>query len=331
MKTDPILLIGGAGYVGNHAARTLRRAHPDLPLLIGGRDPSKAAPLVAELGNAEAVAIDLSKDDLGLGNRPVSGVGIFLKDNHTTAIRFAQNRGVPFASVSTVMIEMATEVAAYIHNPRSTIVLSSEWLAGAGMLTTLHAAKAYRQLETIKLVGILDPADMGGAAAAADSTRLGPVMSGAMIRENGAYRWLSGNDIPQRVTCVDGTAIDGFAYGVFDVQALTEATGARNVKFVFAVANSAGSRAGGPPSSEIVVELAGTDHQGNPKRSRHAMVSMAGQAAVTGFGIALVLERATGLDGQPAPAHGLYFVEGLLTPEAYRNRATAAGFSFLDL
>jgi hypothetical protein len=331
MKTDPILLIGGAGYVGNHAARTLRQAHPDLPLLIGGRDPSRAAPLVAELGNAEALAIDLSRDDLGLGDRPVRGVGIFLKDNYTTAIRFAQRRGVPFASISTVMIEMATEVAAYIHNPRSTIVLSSEWLAGGGILTALHAAKDYRQLETIQMAGILDPVDMGGAAAAADSTRLGPVMSGAMIRENGAYRWLSGDEIAQTVTAVDGTRIDGFAYGVFDVQALTEATGARNVKFIFAITESAGTRAGGPPSSEIVVELSGIGHDGNPKQSRHAMVSMAGQAAVTGFGTALVLERATGLDGQPAPAHGLYFVEGLLTPEAYRDRAAAAGFAFLDL
>lgn len=327
MSVNPILLIGGAGHVGNHTARHLRKAYPDLPLLIGGRDPSRAAALVAELGNAEAVAIDLSRADLGLGDRAVSGVGIFLKDNHTNAIRFAQERGVPFTSISTVVIEMATEVATYIHNPRSTIVLSSQWLAGAGMFTVMQAAKAYSALDSITMVGVVDANDVGGEAATADSVRLGPVMQGAMIREDGAYRWLAGDDIAQKVTSVDGTAMNGFAYGVFDVQALTELTGARNIKFVFAIPETSST----PPVSEIIIDLGGTDLAGNPKSSRHALVSKAGQAPVTGLGVALVLERAAGLDGQPAPAHGLYFVENIITPEAFVARATAAGFEFVDL
>ncbi len=331
MSINPILLIGATGHVGNHTARTLRSAHPDLPLLIGVRDLAKAAALVAELGNAEAVAIDLSKSDLGLGDRAVSAVGIFLKDNYTNAVRYARDRGVPFASISTVVIEMATEVASFIRNPNSTLVLTSEWLAGAGMMTTLQAAKAYSKLDSITMIGMLDPVDMGGPAAAADSTRLGPVMGGAMIRENGAYRWLSGDDIPQKVTLVDGSEADGFAYGVFDVQALTEVTGAANIKFIFAVGETAGTKAGGPPSTEVIVELSGTDLAGQPKTSRHAMVSMTGQAPVTGFGVAMVLERTTGLDGQPAPAPGLYFVENIITPEAYVARAKAAGFTFHDL
>ena len=92
MTFDPILLIGATGHVGNHTARTLRKAHPNLPLLIGVRDVARAAGLVSELGNAEAVAVDLSKADLGLGDRKVSAVGIFLKDNHTNAVRFARDQ-----------------------------------------------------------------------------------------------------------------------------------------------------------------------------------------------------------------------------------------------
>ena len=131
---EPILLIGGAGHVGANTARSIRRAHPDQPILIGGRDLARGGAIATEIGNAEAVAIDLSKADLGLGDRPVGAVGIYLKDNYTNAIRFAQARGVPFASISTVTIEMATEVASYINNPKSTIILASEWLAGGGMM-----------------------------------------------------------------------------------------------------------------------------------------------------------------------------------------------------
>jgi hypothetical protein len=328
---EPILLIGGAGHVGANTARSIRRAHPDQPILIGGRDLARGGAIATEIGNAEAVAIDLSKADLGLGDRPVGAVGIYLKDNYTNAIRFAQARGVPFASISTVTIEMATEVASYINNPKSTIILASEWLAGGGMMTVLQAAKNYAKLESITMAGVIDAIDLGGPAAAADSERLGSVMPGAMIREKGAYRWLSGDDIPQKVTMVDGSVIDGFAYGVFDVQALTEVTGAANVKFIFAVAETAGSKAGGAPSSEIIVELSGTDKAGNSKSSRHALVCETGQAPITGLGMAMVLERSTGLDGKTASPHGLYFVESLIDTDTYVQRAQSEGFKFLDL
>lgn len=72
----PILLIGGSGVVGRWAARFLREAHPDLPLLIGGRNLARAEEAAAAIGKAEGVALDLAADDLGLGERPVSAVAV---------------------------------------------------------------------------------------------------------------------------------------------------------------------------------------------------------------------------------------------------------------
>jgi hypothetical protein len=331
MTVNPILLIGGAGHVGTNAARALRKTNADQPILIGGRDVANAAAIVAEIGNAEAVAIDLSKADLGLGDRQIGAIGIFLKDNYTNAIRFAQTRGVPFASISTVTIEMATEVAAYIRRPASTIVLASEWLAGAGVLSTMHFAKGYAKLDSITMIGLLDGADLGGPAAMADSERLGAVMPGAMIRKDGAYRWLSGDDIPQKVISSDGAEVDGFAYGVFDVQALTEMYDAPDVKFIFAVTESESCKAGGPPMQEIIVELSGTGNNGQPKSSRHAMINLTGQAPVTGLGMAMALARVTGIDGKVAPDHGLYFVENLIDVDDFVARAQSDGMTFVDL
>ena len=53
MSPHPILLIGGSGMVGRWAARSLREAHADAKLLIGGRDIDKARQVAAEVGNAE--------------------------------------------------------------------------------------------------------------------------------------------------------------------------------------------------------------------------------------------------------------------------------------
>lgn len=74
MSTHPILLVGGSGTAGRWTARFLREAHPDVPLLIGGRDLEKARQVAAEIGGTEGVKIDLRADNLGLGARQVSAV-----------------------------------------------------------------------------------------------------------------------------------------------------------------------------------------------------------------------------------------------------------------
>ncbi len=78
MSLDPILLMGGSGAIGHHTARALRAAHPDVPLLIGGRDLAKAQRAAEHMGGARGVLIDSAADDLGLGDRPVSGVVVFI-------------------------------------------------------------------------------------------------------------------------------------------------------------------------------------------------------------------------------------------------------------
>ena len=61
MSPHPILLVGGSGVVGQHTARTLRKAHPDVPLLIGG-------PSQRERAAAEVVMDSTRATRNGLGN-----------------------------------------------------------------------------------------------------------------------------------------------------------------------------------------------------------------------------------------------------------------------
>jgi hypothetical protein len=332
MSPHPILLIGGSGVVGGWTARHLRLAHPDLPLLIGGRDLAKAEEVAAEIGPAEGVALDLTKDDLGLGERQVSAVAVLFTDERLAGLRFAQSRGVPHLSISPGINEIGPQVAAYIHTPHAApVVLGTEWLVSATSVPTLEFAKAYRRVHDITIGALLDEQDAFGPAAQADLERQTKTVPAALARRDGAYFWRVGDEAKARFRAVDGIEMEASAFSPYDVIGLATATGAPNVQFNLALGVSSTRRRGEPMSTEIVIELAGEDHAGKPLRTRHAVIHPQGQMPLTGLGVALVLERLIGLAGHlPTPA-GLYFPYQLIDSATYFARLHQMGGATLTL
>lgn len=331
MHKQPILLVGGSGTVGRWAADFLRKAHPDQPLLIGGRDRSKAEKAAAAVG-AEAVTLDLAEPDLTLGERAVSAVVVLFTDDRLATLRFAQDRGVPHLSISRGLFEMGAEVAFHTHRPdRSAVVLGTEWLVGATTIPTLSLAKAFGRLDRISIGALLDEEDTTGPAGNADLDRQNAAMLSALVRRDGVFHWLTGNDLRTRFRAADGTLTEATAFSVNDVIGLAAATQARDIDFHLAVGTSSSRRRGEPFSTEIVIELAGEDHAGRPFHIRRAVVHPKGQMPLTGLGIALLLERVLGLDGQPPVAPGLYLPYQLLDPETYLPRFSQVGGRILSL
>src|SRR5690554_5521881 len=125
VRDGQILLIGGSGTVGTIAAGLIRRLVPNLKLAIGGRDLSKAADVAARLGHAAGVAVDLSVPGLGLDHgEDYSAVAVLVKDDWLNSLRFAQDRGIPYISMSSGAFEIAPEVGLYIRSPdKATIIL----------------------------------------------------------------------------------------------------------------------------------------------------------------------------------------------------------------
>lgn len=326
MPLNPILLIGGSGVVGRCTAQILRTAHPDAPLLIGGRTLAKAEEVAAEVGNAEGVALDLAVGDLGLGERPVGAVAVLPKDDTLAGLRFAQARGVPHISISGAVNEIGPEVATYMHRPQAApVVLGVEWLVGAATVPTLEFAKAFGRLDDIAIGALLDEQDTGGPAAVMDMHRVTKVMPSALARRDGAFLWRSGDEAKARFRAVDGTGMEAAALSTYDVVGLAAATDAPNVQLNLAVGLSSTRRRGGPMSTEILIELAGADHVGRPLRTRHAIVHPEGQMPLTALGVAMSLERLVGLDGKPAASAGLYFPHQLLEPASYFARLDRIG------
>jgi hypothetical protein len=332
MTQAPLLFIGGAGAIGRQTAHLLRATHPEVPLLIGGRDLAKTEAMAAEIGHAQGVQLDLTAPDLGLGQRPLSAVVIFYMDHTFAALRFAQGRRIPFLSISTGIFEIAPEIAAYMHQPHAAaIVLGYEWLVGATTVPALEAANAFSRVQQITIGALIDEQDAGGPAVAADFEHLAKMMPAAFTRRDNAYLWRAGEDAKTTFRAVDGTLIDATGFSSIDVVGLATATNAPNVAFNLAIGVSSTRRRGEPKSTEIILELTGEDHAGQPLRIRQAVVHRGGAAPLTGLGVALLLERLTGLDSQaPTPA-GLYFPHQLLVPTTYLARLEQSGGTVLPL
>ncbi|CZT37249.1 saccharopine dehydrogenase [Rhizobium sp. 9140] len=332
MPVKPILMMGGSGAIGRLSAQTLRSLYPDVPLVLAGRDVSKAQAVAEELGNADAAELDLAAEDLGLGDRDVGAVAVFYADNRLAGLRFARARSLPHLNISSGVFEIAPEIATYMHKPDAgAVVLGYEWLVGATTVPTLELAKSFHRLDSIKIGALVDEEDGGGPAVAEDFERLSRMMPAALTRRDGTYIWRDGEDAQARFLAIDGTEIKASGFSSIDVAGLAAATGAKDVQFDLATGVSSTRRRGEPKSTEIIIELSGEGRDGRSLLTKHAVFHPGGAAPLTALGVAMILERLTGLDGRDPALPGLYFPYQLLDPATYLNRLEAAGGGVLKL
>lgn len=326
----PALIVGGSGTVGSHAVRTLRRLQPDLPITIGARDVARADALAAEVGGADVAKVDLERPDLGLtDDRRFSAIATLLKDETLHTLRYAQSRHLPYLSVASAAFEIGPEVAFHVHAPAAApILMASNWLAGAATLSALRLARTFAAVDRIEIAALLDELDVGGPAAHADYERQTTAGPKALVVSEGRWRWEDPTAAGREVRGVDGVPFRGEAFGSLDVLSLAPATGARSVRFVYAVGESATRRAGAGFSTEIVVEITGTRPDGDTGTERLEIVHPAGQAPVTATGVAVGIERLLGLAGGPPVTPGLHLPSTVIDPSYLVARLEESGTRF---
>jgi hypothetical protein len=316
----PVLIVGGSGIVGSQAAQTLRRLHPDLPVAIGGRNLERANKTAREVGNAEAVEVEVGQSNLGLTDERYSAVVMFAKDDTLNGLKFAQARKIPYLSVSSGVFEVGPEMALHIHAPRSApILMGSQWLVGAATLPTLEFAKEFQSLESIELAAVFDEQDMGGPAAAADFERLTKAAPSPLILKDGKWRWINGEEATRKVKDREGEVRDAATYTPLDVLSLATATDAKSIRFDLVYGESATRKRGEPFSTEIIIELKGRLKNSQDGSARYELFHPGGQAPVTALSVAIAVERLLGLTGDAKVEPGLYFPDSLIEP-AYALR-----------
>jgi hypothetical protein len=328
---EPVLILGGSGQAGAGTAALLRRWHPTLPLTIAGRNIERAQRVADELGGATAVTVDLARGDLGLpAGSSHSAVVAAIWDDHLHGLRYAQQRGLGYLSISSGLVDVGPEVVAGAQRPNaSPILLASHFCAGIGVLATLHVAREFDRIDSIRVSAVLDELDAGGPAGLADLQRLYTASSAGLRRLDGVFTWLAAPDAQAEALASDGTVLPAQSVPILDVPSLAFATGAPNVRFDYALGESAGRRRGGVPSIEIRIDVEGADAAGTPTRVDRYLVHPDGQRPLTTLGVALGVERLIGLRGEPARP-GIHTPESLIDPAYAVERLTELGASFVD-
>ncbi|WP_405472710.1 saccharopine dehydrogenase [Streptomyces anulatus] len=329
-QTESVLILGGTGQAGAGAAALLRRWHPALPLTIAGRDIDRARRVADGLGAATAATIDLRRGDLGLpADRRYSAVVAALWDDRLHGLRFAQRRGLPYLSISSGLVDIAPEVVAGAQRANAApILVASHYCAGAVVLAALHSARLFDRIDAIRISAVLDEQDTGGPAGIADLQRWSTATSAGLVRRDGVFTWVTDPDAQADVRRTDGTGLPGRSIAILDVTSLALATDAPDVRFDFAVGESAGRRRGEPASLEVRIDLEGAGPGGVPIRRSRYLVHPAGQRPMTATGIALGVERLLGLRGE-AVAPGIHMPETLLDPAYAVERMTETGAYFI--
>lgn len=179
------------------------------------------------------------------------------------------------------------------------------------MLPTLHFARDFASVETIRIDALLDEQDMGGPAAYADYERITSESPSMPVLGNGHWRWIRADREGGRFASVDGVMVESQPYSPLDIMSLAAATDTQSVRLDLAVGESASRRRGGALSTEIIITLAGTSNGGERMSRRHEIVHPQGQAPLTALGVSLMTERLAGLHGA-RPANGLYLPHTLV-------------------
>ena len=331
MTTAPVLFVGGSGFVGRAAVRWFRERHPHHPILIGGRNLQTAGDLAREVGHAEAIAIDLGRPGLGLERDiPLAAMLMLAPDNGLHGMRYAQDHGAPYLNIGNGLVEVGPETMLYAHRAKAApIVLASHWMAGAAVLLALEAAKGFDTLHAIRIGVVFDEQDPAGPAALEDMQRLHEASPATLIFKDGQRAWVSGDDGLTTLDAIDGRSLQASAFDPLDVASLFAATGAPNVRFDLASAESSSRLRGESVAAEFIAEIEGTSG-GKAKRSRSTLEFLRGQSSLTALAVVLDLEAVLGWNGHPPVAPGLYLPELLGDARWFLDELRTSGATIVE-
>ena len=334
---DAVLIAGGYGVVGSQISRLLRKRHPGLPLIIGGRNPDKAEPLARELTNAETARLDIEEPNpLSQFDGKLRAVIEVVNDPSDYLLLDAIRGGIAFIDITrwTERFRQARSIIAG-ESPRAPVMLASSWMGGLAPVIAVAAARKLERVESIDIGVLFSMKDKAGPNSIEYMDRLAtpykvmidgeeqtvyPVTDPRTVTFPGGYRSkVYRFDSPEQVTLPEITGAKTVASRIGFDSGLTTAALALLVRLGIwkLIANERFTKTrqsllhnpGEGGAHEIVIELTGADTDGKSRTVRASILDSVSQSHLTAAAVTMNLERILGLDGAPPPAPGIVFPE----------------------
>lgn len=352
-----VLLVGGYGLVGSEIAMLLRERHPNLRLLLGGRNPAAGAPLASRLGHADAVRVDTTLADplasvLAAPGPRVDLVATVVNDPGDTLLRAAVERGIALVDITRWTARMHRALALLAARPpAAAVVLASGWMGGFAPIVAAAAASRLASVETIFLDILYGMADRSGPDSVAYMDRLA-IPFEALRGGEECLAWPLTDR--RRAVFAGGISTDTWRLDTPEQLTLPGSTGAHTVETRIAfdsaaatLAMAAMARVGifsllqkprltnlrrallhvsGPgATTRFTVEAGGRGADSKPASTRICVSDARGQAHLTAIGALLVIERVLDLDGAGGLPPGVHFPESFVAPDRLLATAVALG------
>ena len=319
--------------VGSQVAAAVRAAHPELRLLIAGRSAEKAARAAEQLGDAEGVALDVSRPE-PLGTLRPAAVIAVVNDPHDHLLRDALRLGVPLLDI-TRWTERVRAAAAVVTAaaPTAPVLLSSGWMAGIISAIAAGLARDLARVDEIDISVLYALQDKAGPDSAEYMDRLATPFE---VTIDGRLQRVRPLGDGRSVAFPDGKTAKVYRFDTPDQLTLPETTGARTAAarigfdsatttgLLVALVRSGGWRLisgdrftalrrkllynpGPGAGHQVVLDLTGADAGGRPAHVRATVSDPLGQTHLTAVAALVQLDRLLGLDGAPPPEPGLSY------------------------
>lgn len=342
---EPVLIIGGYGVVGFQVAQIISKYHPDLPLLIAGRNLQSASAKARELPNAKPFVIDIEKEISfeKLGIKP-SVVMAVANDPENHLLRAAIKEKIPYIDITrwTERLLDAIELTTTMEL-NSSVSFASSWMAGVSSIIAKAAAFGFSSIENIETSILYRLADKAGPNSVEYADRFGIPFR---IRKDGKWKMVNPASDAKSVTFPSGETYDVIRFDEPSQETLALHFNSPNASsrigyddkatmgFMLAMVRSgiwkliSGDiftnfrrsmlyNPGNGASQEFVIDIIGKDENQNPKTTKATVLDPEGQTHLTAVGAYIQLQEALGLAGRPSRTSGIYL------PEAHTNPAHA--------
>ena len=330
---NSVLIAGGYGVVGQQIAEAIRANHPELPIVIAGRNPEKGQALADSLGNASVLSLNMEQSN-PLKNSKPRAVLAAVNDPNDYLLLDAIKKGIPYLDITrwTERLREAVEVTKK-ENLKAPVMFSSAWMAGVAAVVTRELIKNTKSINNIDIAVLYSLKDKSGPNSTEYMDRLATPFE---VTINGESKQVYPYTDHKKITFPSGYSAKAYRFDTPDQFTLPKTTNATTVSARIAFDDAistcllvmltrsgiwklfSGERfkslrqsilfnPGKGANHEIVIQAQGIDAAGKPLNLRATVLAPKGQTHLTAVGAAIQLDRLLGLDGALPPSPSIIF------------------------